>query len=744
MECGYQWSAQRWALAMALVRRLSGQMKETTQILNEWESYILMVIYDSLFPKEMASRVSNILSTPPPKASRYRTEIDGLRAFAVVVVIINHFNKDVLPGGYLGVDIFFVISGYVITSSLFERPSKDFRDFISGFYERRIKRLVPALSLYVLITSIAVCLFNPLPALSLRTGMTSLFGLSNLYLLKQSTDYFAQSTELNVFTHTWSLGVEEQFYIFFPFLVWFSGFGRQTKNGARNLFMAVGALTIASMVGFLYLYPTNQSAAYFMMPSRFWEMAAGCLIFIGFQKRASIEHFLEKVPPLLVLALIVAVMYLPKSMATGSTIAVVALSSVLIASLKKQTAAFAVFTHPRVVYIGLISYSLYLWHWGVLSISRWTIGIHWWSVPFQLALMLGLAVASYRWIETPMRKGNWIGKPRKTLLVCGGMLMTLSGSLFVLAKQPTGRFYAGDFREATRDDYSEHFKASREKCEINTYSASNCQVSSTGGSSQTMLLFGDSHAGHIIPLIGEVYANTNIGLNISISGYYPRVISSNNNGLTTEQSHAKADIVDKSFKSLTKNLKSGDIVILSSRWEHHLLEDSYNLEHKNRSRKFYSKEGNQIKHTEAVKIFEDKLSKVATILQSKGIKLIIFAPLPVFRGDEHPSPTWACTQEWFRPFISSNCSSTYYETREKIETRNMYISNALTRLSNKHENLYIYDPFEILCPGKEICTTIVDSKTLFRDDDHLSREGAKHLFANFSEFLSVNNLLTGK
>ena len=204
----------------------------------------------------MTSRASDNHSVSSSKISRYRPEIDGLRAFAVVAVIINHFNKDILPGGYLGVDIFFVISGYVITSSLFGRPSKDFKDFISGFYERRIKRLVPALSVFVLITSIAICLFNPSPGLLLRTGITSLFGLSNLYLLKQSTDYFAQSTELNVFTHTWSLGVEEQFYILFPFLIWLSGFGRN-KNGARNLFLGIGALTIASLVVFLYLYQTN-------------------------------------------------------------------------------------------------------------------------------------------------------------------------------------------------------------------------------------------------------------------------------------------------------------------------------------------------------------------------------------------------------------------------------------------------------------------------------------------------------
>ena len=146
---------------------------------------------------------------------------------------------------------FFVISGFVLTSSLYQKPNKNFKDYISGFYERRVKRLVPALSVFVLIASIAIWLFNSNLSFSLRTGLTSLFGLSNLYLLKQSTDYFAQSTELNIFTHTWSLGVEEQFYILFPFLIWFSGFGQQTKNGARNLFLTVGALTIASLIGFL-------------------------------------------------------------------------------------------------------------------------------------------------------------------------------------------------------------------------------------------------------------------------------------------------------------------------------------------------------------------------------------------------------------------------------------------------------------------------------------------------------------
>ena len=136
------------------------------------------------------------------KAHNYRPEIDGLRAFAVLAVIINHFSKDILPGGYLGVDIFFVISGYVITSSLHGRYSQSFRDFISGFYERRIK-VGSALSVFVLIMSIGICLFNPEPQDSLETGLAALFGLSNFSLLAQSTDYLHIQPSL-IFSHTWS------------------------------------------------------------------------------------------------------------------------------------------------------------------------------------------------------------------------------------------------------------------------------------------------------------------------------------------------------------------------------------------------------------------------------------------------------------------------------------------------------------------------------------------------------------
>ena len=157
---------------------------------------------------------------------KYKPEIDGLRAFAVLAVILNHTSTNILPNGFLGVDIFFVISGFVLTLSLEGKKNKNFIDFFTSFFYRRIKRLFPALIIFCLITGILITLVDPFPRDDHITGITGILGFSNLYLLKQSTNYFANEIILNPFTHTWSLDVEEQFYLLFPFFIWFSGFDK--------------------------------------------------------------------------------------------------------------------------------------------------------------------------------------------------------------------------------------------------------------------------------------------------------------------------------------------------------------------------------------------------------------------------------------------------------------------------------------------------------------------------------------
>lgn len=359
----------------------------------------------------------------------YRSEIDGLRGVAIVAVIINHINKELLPSGYLGVDIFFVISGYVITASLWDSPREGLSDFLLHFYTRRVKRLVPALALCVLVTSVLVCLFNPNPEISLKTGIASLFGLSNLYLLRASTDYFAPSSELNVFTNTWSLGVEEQFYFVYPLLLWLSVLGQATKRNIQQYYWTVGVFSVLSLFAFIYLHGDNRAASFFLMPTRFWELGLGCLVFL-FLRNNSATSIRAVLNPTVIFGLLVAAMFLPFAFSVAATIVVVALTVMLIAALRPQTGAYVILVHPYVVYIGLISYSLYLWHWTVLSISRWTIGVHLWSVPLQIFLMFLLAKISYDFVEKPLRSSGW--STTRWMPIVYGLSASVSVSVFLL------------------------------------------------------------------------------------------------------------------------------------------------------------------------------------------------------------------------------------------------------------------------------------------------------------------------
>jgi len=381
---------------------------------------------------------------------KYRPEIDGLRAVAVIAVIVNHFSKDALPSGYLGVDIFFVISGFVITGSILGRPHQSFGEGLAGFYSRRIKRLVPALVFCVVLTSLAICLFNPAPGVSLQTGMTALFGASNVYLYSQSTDYFAPSTELNAFTHTWSLGVEEQFYLLFPFLLWLAGFWRLGQASAevmsKRLAWIIGVLATASLTGFICFYASNLAAVYFLMPFRFWELGAGCLLALLTVRRLSAVQSASAhdkiIVPVVAIAL-VGTFFLADQGAFRPTLLAIALTCLLIYRLRPGSFIYKILSHPFVVWIGLISYSLYLWHWSILCLSRWTVGIQNWTIPFQVLAMVMMASISYYLVEKPLRFASW--HPSRLITLCIGIVASIGSSivLVLLGAPLQGKLFVG-------------------------------------------------------------------------------------------------------------------------------------------------------------------------------------------------------------------------------------------------------------------------------------------------------------
>ena len=337
--------------------------------------------------------------TGAPKRGGYRPEIDGLRAIAVIAVIANHFNEKVLPGGYLGVDVFFVISGYVITLSLSKTRSSDIWSFSSNFFKRRVKRLAPALFTCIAITAIAACLFNDKTASHINTGISALIGMSNIYLHSISTDYFADSTKLNPFTQTWSLGIEEQFYLIFPWLAWWFWLKNpEQKRDQKTFILIISALFTGSLIIYLALAVSDPSASYFLLPSRLWELSAGCLTFLLIENRGELKPTLKGYDLSYVPLICLLVIFCVSENQQALTLTAVGLTTLVLAAPRNNPSNAGLRAEP-LVYIGLASYSLYLWHWSILSISRWTIGISLWSAPLQIALIGALGIASYELIE---------------------------------------------------------------------------------------------------------------------------------------------------------------------------------------------------------------------------------------------------------------------------------------------------------------------------------------------------------
>lgn len=307
---------------------------------------------------------------------QYRPDIDGLRAIAVLAVIIYHAkiqinNTFALNGGFLGVDVFFVISGFLITSILYQNKYLGFKDFLINFYLRRIRRIFPALLfLLIIITPLSgFFLHNFLLKTYAESGIASLFFFSNLYFWNTGEQYNAFSSLYNPLLHTWSLSVEEQFYLIFPFFFFFAYKIFQKKT----LYLLV-IFTLLSIMGSHKFGTTYASFNFYSLPSRFWEISLGCcLSFLNLSK----NNFFEKYKGYnlsnfgLILIFFSFFYYsdtmihpsLKTSLATIGTALIICFNN-------HRSFTYKFLSSKPLVYIGLISFSLYLWHYVIFSYFR--------------------------------------------------------------------------------------------------------------------------------------------------------------------------------------------------------------------------------------------------------------------------------------------------------------------------------------------------------------------------------------
>lgn len=339
----------------------------------------------------------------------YRPEIDGLRAIAVLAVVAYHAKLG--GAGFIGVDVFFVISGYLITSLLLREQAETGRIDLLAFYARRVRRIFPAaivVVIAVLAASGILLTAEAVADVAASAGASAVFG-ANFYFQSVTGGYWSADSEQMPLLHLWSLAVEEQFYLFWPALLIFIP---RMRVRASLVALAIASLCLAE-----WLVRTHPTAAFYQMPSRFWELAAGGLI-ATLPSRA-VPRWLF--PGGIVVVLAACVFATPTFPGVGALPAALGAAAVILATHSGQTNAFL---RSRVmVGVGLISYSLYLWHWPLLVFYRNAVIDPDPQIVFLVCIAaVVLAALSYRFVERPVRRMRW---PSRRMVFAGAAAMTL-------------------------------------------------------------------------------------------------------------------------------------------------------------------------------------------------------------------------------------------------------------------------------------------------------------------------------
>jgi len=446
--------------------------------------------------------------TPPrhnagagPAWGAYRPEIDGLRALAVVPVILFHAGVRGFSGGFVGVDVFFVISGYLITGIL-ARDIVGARYSIAEFYRRRILRILPALAAMLLATTIAVPVFllpPDLPGYARALAATALFASNVEFYLH--TDYFNLGTMVQPLLHTWSLAVEEQWYIVWPLVLALAG-----RRGVAAMAGLALVVTAASFAFALWLLPRDSAAAFYLLPSRAWELGLGAVIALlpHHRARPATSGILTALGVAAVLACVK--IYTKDTPFPGlAALPVCAGAALVLRYGSASCLAGRVLSSPPLRFLGLISYSLYLWHWPVLQVVEtgllWPMG--WKTTPLVLAVIFALATASWWFVERPFRdRGHRWSAPK----VIGGGVAVLGAfaamALIVPSLDARASGYdARDLAMASNLAFDGDGAYRRGRCfrvgDRSAYDAADCLA--WDGRKPALLVVGDSHAAQLWP-----------------------------------------------------------------------------------------------------------------------------------------------------------------------------------------------------------------------------------------------------
>jgi peptidoglycan/LPS O-acetylase OafA/YrhL len=644
------------------------------------------------------------VSAHSPEGLHYRSELDGLRAVAIISVILSHYLGAPFAGGFIGVDIFFVISGYLITSTITSSYAQG-KFTLLDFYERRIRRILPALFV-VLLASLVAGLFllgsQEYSQLGKATFATT-FLSSNFYYLRQG-GYFDAGNDDEPLLHTWTLAVEEQFYFVFPILLVYFLF----KFGHLRRILALSVLAAISFALSLILLEAWPSFNYFSAPTRAWELLAGAMLAL-----TSIRSGMSRLPRELlaaaglVMILLPVVLYDQNTPFPGVAALPPVIGTCMLILYARNTWSGAALSFGPVRYIGLISYSLYLWHWPVLVFWRFAKLDELTSLDKLLAIVVSTicAVISYRFVERPFRDPRQVGRTRLfqfaglaslALAATSVALFLTDGLAFRVAPSPT---------------------IARTQQDAWNFQADIClrRDSSLPGAGQcvlgaddprlpvTVVLWGDSHAAQFRPALASVGRQLGQRIETFTKAGCPPILS----GQLRSSSPMVRDCPAFNAAVMGRIAATPAIahVVVALRWDAIARGEVVSV----------APDGSATQQA-TQQLLVQQLRQLGEMLRRRGGRLILISQVPLPSFD----PLVCARAAWLRTGSFDACREFDTTAAEPI---NRAVDGTMID-ALKSLQLFVIDAHSILCRNSR-CLAIMGDDMIYLDAFHLSPQGAR-------------------
>jgi peptidoglycan/LPS O-acetylase OafA/YrhL len=645
-------------------------------------------------------------------AIRYRPDIDGLRALAVLPVVLYHFQIWPFTGGFVGVDIFFVISGYLITSLIHgEMEQGSFT--IVHFYERRIRRIFPALFAVIAVSCVgAAILLFPIDLIRFGHSVMATVVFGSNFLFKNAAGYFDTVAERKPLLHTWSLAVEEQFYVVFPAILFLL-----RRAGQRAQFWVIAAILVASLTLSIHQVKTAPETAFYLLPDRAWELMLGAILAIGNFPLPS-RRWLREILALIGVALIAFAVftYNTETPFPGLTAIPPCLGAALLiyAGSGGTSVIGATLSSAPLVGVGLISYSFYLWHWPLRVFGQYAVfrPLMLWEKAALIALSALLAYLSWRFVERPFRGRNEFFSRRmiftlaaiaSVVLFAAGYAVTMNHGLTFRYPKPVQLILKQAIRKPP---------PKRDACFGKPLLKSKDGLICTFGvrdAKPSFAFWGDSHAMMLLPVIGDrALATHKQALLIKHGACRPAL------GVESSRS-SDCDKVNRKGLAAIEATPSISEVILAGRWA--MSADGRPAPHEDGATEFitdkdhktYSLASNAI-------VFANGLDALVAKLTADHKKVIIISSVPEIG--------WPVPETLARIAVSHSALD-IRPTVAEFRARQAAVLKTFADLHRKYGVTVVY-PDSILCASGR-CMVRSNGLPIYIDPDHLTQAGARLL-----------------